>query len=170
MAAITLSDIRNAVVDYVKNDVTVTVSEVKHGISTVLQPHEKGTFDVTVTNNGDVRLTNLVYELSVSPGSIAKLLSPNETLMPVHKGLDTSSDIVTTGDEVTKMFLFPFDILDFGAVDAGETVVIHDLQVKTQASLGTATITCKLHATVDQASLFPTNQAGKASKQDLEVK
>ena len=74
--SISLTDIPAAVADYIQSNVTVEVSEVKHGISTVLQPHEKGTFDVSVTNNGDVNLTDLVYELSVSPSSVAKLISP----------------------------------------------------------------------------------------------
>ena len=65
--SISLSDIPAAVADYIQSNVTVEVSEVKHGISTVLQPHEKGTFNVTVTNNGAVRLNDLVYELSVKP-------------------------------------------------------------------------------------------------------
>jgi uncharacterized repeat protein (TIGR01451 family) len=81
--SVNLSDLSAAVADYVERNVTVEVSEVKHGISTVPQPHEKGTFNVTVTNNGAVRLTDLVYELSVSPGSVAKLISPDAPAGPL---------------------------------------------------------------------------------------
>src|SRR5262245_51316962 len=91
--SISLPDIPTAVSDYIKDNVTVEVTEVKHGISTVLQPHEKGKFDVVVTNNGTVRLTDLIYELSVSPESVAKLLSPGAILIIVRKGLDDDSDV-----------------------------------------------------------------------------
>ncbi len=50
----------------------------EHGISTVLQPNEKGKFDVVVTNNGSVRLTNLIYELSISPGAVAQLTADRQ--------------------------------------------------------------------------------------------
>jgi hypothetical protein len=62
--SISLSDLPLAVPDYVKNNVSVEVSEVTHGISTGLQPGEKGTLNISFTNNGFVRLTDLVYELS----------------------------------------------------------------------------------------------------------
>src|SRR5258708_4327330 len=103
---ISLSDIPAAVADYIKNNVTVVVTEVKHGISTVLQPHEKGKFDVVVTNNGTVRLTNIIYELSISPDNIAKLVSPDETLMAARKGIGPSAATIPNGDEVARMFLF----------------------------------------------------------------
>ena len=101
--SISLSDIPAAVADYIKNNVTVEVSDVKHGISTVLQPHEKGTFNVTVTNNGDVHLTDLVYELSVSPSSVAKLISPEGLVIFALDAID--GDPITNGDEVGKMFV-----------------------------------------------------------------
>jgi hypothetical protein len=115
--------------------VTVTVTEVKHGISTVLQPNEKGKFDVVVANNGSVRLTNLIYEPSISPGDVAKLISPSGIVMGAREGLDPSSDLIPNGQETTKMFLFPLDALNFASVDPGETVTNPELQVTTQRSL-----------------------------------
>ena len=44
-----------------------------------------------------------------------------------------------------------------------------ELQVKTQDTLGDATIKCTLHATVDQASLFPAEQEGSTVKRKLTV-
>ena len=59
--------------------------------------------------------------------------------------------------------------VDFGSVDGGASVTTPDLQVKTQGTLGDATIKCTLHATVDQASLFPAEQEGSTVKRKLTV-
>ena len=166
---ISLSDIPTAVADYIKDNVTVDVTEVKHGISTVLQPHEKGKFDVVVTNNGTVRLTNLIYELSVSPDDVAKLLSPGTILIIVRKGLEDDSDIIPTGQEATKMFVTPNTAVTFSSVDPGDSVTFPELEVKTQSSLGDATIKCSIHATVDQTSLFPEDEESSVAKQTLTV-
>ena len=167
--ALTLSDIPAAVADYIQQNVTVTVTQVKHGISSVLQPNEKGKFDVVVTNNGGVRLTDIVYELSISPDSVAKLISPSGMLMGARKGLDPASDVIANGDETAKMFLFPLDALSFSSVDAGQSVTNPELQVTTKRSLGVATITCTIHASVDQASLFPADQESTAATRKLTV-
>src|SRR5262245_63239357 len=123
-----------------------------HGISTVLQPHEKGMFDVVVTNNGTVRLTNLIYELSVSPDDVAKLVSPAGMLTSVRKGLDDDSEVIPNGQEATKMFVTPSRASVHAAVDPGDSVTYPELQVSTQNTIGDATIECSIHATVDQAS------------------
>ena len=166
--SISLTDIPAAVADYIQSNVTVEVSEVKHGISTVLQPHEKGTFNVSVTNNGDVNLTDLVYELSVSPSSVAKLISPEGLVIFALDGIDGNP--IPNGNEVDKMFIRALsNEVDFGSVDGGASVTTPDLQVKTQGTLGDATIKCTLHATVDQASLFPAEQEGSTVKRKLTV-
>jgi hypothetical protein len=166
---ISLSDIPAAVADYIKNNVTVVVTEVKHGISTVLQPNERGKFDVVVANNGSVRLTNIIYELSIAPDTVAKLVSPNERLMAARKGLDPGAATIPFGDEVATMFLFPFDVLEFASVDPGRSVTNPELQVTTQKALGDATIKCSIHATVDQASLFPADQESSVVRRMLTV-
>jgi hypothetical protein len=166
---LSLSDIPAAVADYIQNNVTVTVTEVKHGISTVLQPNEKGKFDVTVTNNGAVRLTSIIYELSISPGDVAQFLSPSGMLMGAREGLDPSSAVIPNGQETTRMFLFPLDVLNFSSVDPGETVTNPELQVTTKHDLGDATIKCTIHATVDQDSLFPADQESSVAKRKLTV-
>jgi hypothetical protein len=167
--SISLSDIPAAVADYIQSSVTVEVSEVKHGISTVLQPHEKGTFNVTVTNNGVVRLTDLVYELSVKPGKVAKLIVPEASLVfGTLDGID--GDPLAHNSEVTTMFISPFiDEVSFATIDGGASATTPDFQVKTQGTLGDATITCILHATVDQASLFPAEQERSPSTRTLTV-
>lgn len=164
---ISLSDLPAAVADYVKNTVSVRVSEVQHGISTVLQPHEKGTFNVTVTNSGVVRLSNLIYELSVSPGSVAKLISPEGPATFARDGI--GGDPIPNGSEVERLFLTGIADVSWTSVDGGASVTTEDLQVKTQQTLGDATIECTLHATVDQTSLFPGEQAGSPTTRKLTV-
>ena len=165
--SISLSDLPTAVADYVKNNVTVEVSEVKHGISSVLQPHEKGTFNVTVTNKGNVRLTDLVYELSVSKPKVAKLISPAG--FPTFALDDIGGDPIGGGDETNRMFVGNSLAVGWNTLEAGATVTSPDWEVKTQAELGDATIKCVLHATVDQASLFPADQEGTPSTSKLTV-
>jgi hypothetical protein len=167
--SLSLSDIPAAVAEYIKDNVTVEVTEVRHGISTVLQPNEKGTFDVVVKNNGTVRLTNIIYELSISPENVATLASPNGVLIVARTGLDPTSNEIPFGQEVARMFLFPADVVDFWSVDAGQRVTNPELQVTTQELLGDATITCTIHATVDQASLFPADRKGSVVQRTLTV-
>jgi hypothetical protein len=165
--SLSLSDFPTAVADYVKNSVSVEVSEVKHGISSVLQPHEKGTFNVTVTNNGAVRLTDLVYELSVSPGSVAQFISPEGLVVFALDGIGGKP--IPSGTEVGKLFLTGISDVSWTSVDGGASVTTTDLEVKTQAKLGDATIKCTLHATVDQSSLFPAEQEGSTTSRQLSV-
>ena len=164
---ISLSDLPAAVAEYITNNVSVHVGEVKHGTSCVLQPHEKGTFNVTVTNDGAVRLIDLVYELSISPSSVAKLVSPAG---PGTFALDGfGGDPIPNGAEVDRLFLSGLADVSWTSVDGGASMTTSDLQVKTQAALGDATIRCTLHAAVDQASLFPVEHAGSAARRDLTV-
>jgi hypothetical protein len=165
--AISLSDLPAAVADYVKHNVSVEVSDVKHGISTVLQPNEKGIFNVTVTNNGTVRLTDLVYELSISPGSVARLISPEGPVIFALDGIDGNP--IPHGTEVVELFLTGLESVSWTSVDGGASVTTIDLPVKTQSTLGDATITCTLHATVDQTSLFPAEQQGSTTTRKLTV-
>jgi hypothetical protein len=166
---ISLSDIPTAVADYIKDNVTVEVTEVKHGISTVLQPHEKGKFDVVVTNKGSVRLTNLVYELSISPDNVAKLVSPAGIVIMVRESLDSDSDGIQHGDEVATMFVTPNDAVTYASLDPNASVTFPELQVSTQEILGDATIECSIHAAVDQESLFPEDEESSVAKQTLTV-
>ena len=166
--AISLSDLPAVVADYVKNNVSVKVSAVQHGISTVLQPHEKGTFNVTVTNCGALRFTDLIYELSVSPGSVAKLISPEGPAIFALDGI--GGNPIPNGSEVEKLFLCGIPDVSWTSVDGGASVTTEDLEVKTQETLGDATIECTLHVTVDQNSLFPAEHAGSPTTRKITVK
>jgi hypothetical protein len=161
-----LSDLPAAVADYVTNHLTIEVSAVQHGISTVLQPNEKGTFHVTVTNKGAVRLTDLIYELSVSPKSVAQLISPTDAVVFAQTSLGGTP--IPNGREVDTMFLSAIDAVSWTSVDGGASVSTLELEVKTQ-SWGRATIECTVRATVDQSSLFPPEQEGPSARCQLTV-
>ena len=95
---ISLSDIPTAVADYIKDNVTVEVTEVKHGISTVLQPHEKGKFDVIVTNNGNVPSHRPHLRAVDLAGQCGQARVPGRD--PHHcKAVDPDSDVIPNGDE-----------------------------------------------------------------------
>ena len=83
---------------------------------------------------------------------------------------DIDGDPIPNGNEVDTMFIRVIsNDVNFGSVDGGASVTTPDFQVKTQGTLGEATITCTLHATVDQASLFPAEQEGSPAKRTLSV-
>jgi hypothetical protein len=113
-------------------------------------------------------LTDLVYELSISPTSVAKLISPAGLVIIALDGLDGGP--IPNGNEVNTMFISAItDEVTWGALDPGEVVTAPEFQVKTQTALGNATIKCTLHATIDQASLFPPEQGGTTVKRTLTV-
>jgi Nitrile hydratase beta subunit len=59
--------------------------------------------------------------------------------------------------------------LGFGDQPQPQPGASQPLEVKTEATLGDATIKCTLHATVDQASLFPAEQKGSTTTRNLTV-
>ena len=73
--SIDLSDIPAAVADYLNTQVTTAISTLTPTSST-LNPNEEASFTVTVTNIGDVRLTDVKYHVQISPATIAKLKVP----------------------------------------------------------------------------------------------
>ncbi len=74
-----------------------------------------------------------------------------------------------TAAEVDRLFLSGLGDVSWTSVDGGASTTTADLQVKTQAIVGDATIRCTLHASVDQASLFPVEQAGSTATRTLTV-
>jgi hypothetical protein len=81
---IELSDIPNAVADYLDKHVTTVVDNVSSGGT--IEDNEIGTFDVTVTNDpapdGGVRLVNVRYHLTVSPAGVAKFVADSSRSVP----------------------------------------------------------------------------------------
>jgi hypothetical protein len=168
--SITLTDVPAAVADYVKQKVTVEVSEVMHGGSRVLEPDERAGFAVTLTNAADgIRLVNIVYDLRIDPDSVAKLLAFGSILRPSRGGFDLSLPVLKEDDEVGRLVVWPFEATGLATLDPGQVIRFDDLSVQTK-QLGEATVTCRIYATVDQSSLFPPDQPGSTVKRAMKVR
>src|SRR5262245_652571 len=105
---IDLSDIPTAVADYLDNHVTTEVSDVSSGGT--IEDGEIGTFDVTVTNAGapdGVRLVNVRYHLTVSPGNVAKLVADSSALAPQRATINPNDPVLLNGELTEVMFIFP---------------------------------------------------------------
>jgi hypothetical protein len=70
--SISLSDLPAAVAEYITNHVSVRVGEVKHGTSSVLRPHEKGTSDLEVTTQATLgeAIISCTLHARVDPASV----------------------------------------------------------------------------------------------------
>jgi hypothetical protein len=167
--SLTLTDLAAAVADYVRQKVAVEVSEVTHGSSSVLQPHERDRFTVTLTNATDgVRLVNIVYDLSIDPDSVAVLHGFGSALMPSREGFDLRLPLLQEDQEVSRLVVWPNERTGLATLDPGQVIKFDDFSVQTK-KIGDATIKCHIYATVDQASLFPQDQPGSTVKRTLKV-
>jgi hypothetical protein len=167
--SITLTDVPAAVADYVKQKVTVEVSEVMHGSSRVLEPDERAGFTVTLANAADgIRLINIVYDLTVDPDSVARLLAFGSILRPSREGFDLSLPVLREDDQVGRLVVWPREATGLATLDPGQVITFDGLSVQTR-KLGDATVTCRIYATVDQASLFPRDQPGSTVERAMKV-
>ena len=167
---IDLSDIPTAVGEYLDTHVTTVVSAVSSGGT--IEEDEIGEFTVTVTNAAapdGVRLINVRYHLTVSPGSVAKFQTDSSALMPQRPTIDPSSPAFGFGDLTEEMFLFPNSgFLTQAELNVGEVAVIEGLNVKA-LGVGSATIKCHIHADIDQDSLFPNSQNSPNGRREFSV-
>jgi len=167
--SITLTDVSAAVADYIKQNVTVEVSNVTHGTSSVLQPDEEATFTVTLTNATDgVRLINIVYDLSIHPSSAAYFHPFGSVTRPCRSEFDLSKPILTEDDKPSRLVVWPINGSSLGTLDPGQVIKFDDFAIHTE-TLGDATVNCHIYATVDQASLFPPDQASSTVKRSFTV-
>jgi hypothetical protein len=166
---ITLTDVPAAVADYIEQNVTVEVSEVTHGSSSVLQPHERAKFTVTLTNEAHgVRLVDIVYDLSIAPDTVARLHAFGSALMPSREGFDLSLPPLKEDQEVGRLVVWPNERTGLATLEPGQVIKFDDFSVQTK-KLGDATIKCRIYASVDQASLFPPDQPANTVKRTLKV-
>jgi hypothetical protein len=167
--SITLTDVPAAVADYIRQNVTIEVSEVTHGKSSVLQPNERATFAITLVNATDVvGLVDIVYDVSIHPDSVAVLRAFSPTLLPCRKKFDLSLDPMNEGDENGRLVIWPAKVSGYATLVPGGTITFGDFSVQTK-DLGDATVKCHIYASVDQASLFPPDQPGSTVEQKLTV-
>jgi hypothetical protein len=167
---IDLFDIPTAVADYLDTQVTTTVSEMSSGGT--IEADELGTFSVTVTNAAapeGVRLVNVRYHLTISPASVAKFQADSSALLLQRATINPSDPLLTNGQLVDEIFLFPMaGVLSQAELDVGEVAVIDGLNVKA-LKVGAATIKCHIHADIDQDSLFPRSENSPNGKRQFSV-
>ena len=160
--SIDLSDIPAAVADYLNTQVTTAISTLTPTSGT-LNPNEEASFTVTVTNIGDVRLTDVKYHVQISPATIAKLKVPAGAAIFPRATTDPNDPLLARNTFVDNMVLFLLST----TLDPGEVVVI-GLEAK-GLDEGTATITCHIHGNIDQASLFPQGENSTNGRRALTV-
>jgi hypothetical protein len=167
---IELSDLPNAVADYLDTHVSVEVSEISSGNS--IEHDEFGTYSVTVTNAGPpdgVRLVNVRYHLTISPKSVAKLVADTSALAPQRKTINPNDPTLANGELTDVMFIFPVPgFTDQAELDVGETTTFENLEVKGLRP-GNATITCHIHADIDENDLFPKSENSPTAEVTFDV-
>jgi hypothetical protein len=165
---INISDIPNAVADYLNTQVKSTVSEVDPDVTDSLQPGEGGTFSVTVKNAAapdGVRLINVKHHLRISPDDAvmpAKLRVP--ATPPARATGDPNDPVLAVNLQVAEMYLFPLDPV----LEIGDTDIVSGLRVNA-LSVGTSEITCHVHADVDENELFPHGENNPNGKREFDV-
>ncbi len=167
--SITLTDIPDAVDEYLETQVITTVSPVtpKDEKQDVLTPGQDGRVTVTATN-GDatkgVRLRNLVYQVTVKDGAVLKLIPPAVNSVSLQAFEDKEATKPINDTKARKEF-FVVPLIN-NVLDAGEAGTISlDVHCLDQ---GQTSITARLHADVDQDELFPTSKT-KNGEQTVDV-
>jgi hypothetical protein len=152
-----VTDIRDAVVAAVTSKVTVLVTST--GIptgQTAFNPGETVTYSLKVTNAVDGgQLNNVRLHVFVSDASELKLIVPPTATATAYQAA-TGTAVYTAGSEQSVMFL---STTALPVLSPGETVTISNLTVKGVA-VGSPSISAHIHADVDMAWLFPTNNGG----------
>jgi hypothetical protein len=97
--AINLSDLRQAVLDYLENKVTILIGPFNPLHGHVINPKEVFTFNVGVRNasaaDGGIALTNVRYQVSVSNGNVATIRVPGN-----GTSIDRVGQPIAAGSEV----------------------------------------------------------------------
>lgn len=167
--SIILSDVPAAVTDYIEQNVTVEVSDVTHSTSSVLQPDEDATFTVTLTNATEgVRLTDIVWDLSVHPPAAAYLYPFGSLTRPCRNEFDLSKPVLREDDKPSRLVVWPIEVTGLATLEPGQVIKFDGFSLHTK-ELGDATLRCHIYATVDQASLFPADQPSSTVKRPFTV-
>lgn len=157
-----LQNIRNAVRTYLNTRVTVLISALTPEAGITIQPDEKFSFSITVTNataaTGGIALKNVRYRLWMQNYAVGKLIVPPHPMRAYSKWLETSIER-TPGDEISDdMYLFPPNEKNY--LRPGETDTISGLEGRAgdAPAGGTTDIRFKIRAEVDMDYLFPKHE------------
>lgn len=159
-----LQDIRTAAIAAVTTKVVTTVSAVTADVPVAISPNEEFTFSVTAANTGvdAISLVNVVYHLTVSNNAILELKVPANP--PARASSSPTAAVLTVGDFVSGMFLFPTD----NSLTAGDSDTISGLKGRARA-LGNASIRCHIHGDPNLDFLFPKGTVGVDGSRNVVV-
>lgn len=159
-----LQDIRTAAIAAVTTKVVTTVSAVTADVPVAISPNEEFTFSVTAANTGvdAISLVNVVYHLTVSNSAILELKVPANP--PARASSSPTAAVLTVGDFVSGMFLFPTD----NSLTAGDSDTISGLKGRARA-LGNASIRCHIHGDPNLDFLFPKGTVGVDGSRNVVV-
>lgn len=166
---IALTDIASAVHDYLDTHVTIEITKV----TAHLEPLEEGTFTVQVTNAGaptGVQLTGLAFHVTVPDPTVIDILALDDPagIHTTRENANPNSAVVKNGDVAPNGEMCVFlNADDQATLDVGET---SQLELRYRAKkAGQTSIKCHIHATVDEKTLFPSNQPGVNDEHQVKV-
>ena len=165
---IALTDIANAIRDYIDKEVTVDITKVTAN----LEPLEEGTYTLTATNAAaptGVKLTGLAFHVTVEDPTIIDILALDDAagIHTTRENANPNSTVLINSEVAPggEMCVFLND--DFGVLDVGDSARV-ELRY-TAKKAGQTSIKCHTHASVEQDTLFPTNQAGVNDQHTVKV-
>ncbi|MGI9597493.1 MAG: hypothetical protein ACR2QK_15115 [Acidimicrobiales bacterium] len=155
---IDLADVPAAVADYLETQVAITISKIKPRLGRNFGTGEEATCTLTVTNEGAAKLINVVYHLAISRPAVAKLEVPSSVIYVYRATTDKNDPQLSGGTLVGEMVIFPRESDEVSEsydniLEPGENQTF-DLVLQ-GVNEGDAELTCHIHGTVDQGSLFP---------------
>lgn len=159
-----LLDLRNTVATYVGANVDVTIREFEAVTGNTIDPGEDFKVPLEATNTGDVNLVNVTWFVEmVTANAETRLVAPDQPMI-ARTGPTEDSPVLTPGDEVEEMYLFP----ERGrrVLEPGETNVVKVLAHGPSDPAGeSVAFQFKILADVDEAWLFPVdNPAGPTAR------
>lgn len=166
---IALTDLANAVGNYLDTEVTLDITKVTSNV----EPFESGSFTITATNAGDpdgVKLTDLAFHITVKDPTIIDILGLDDAagLKTSRQDANPNSAVVVNGTVAPNGEMCVFFNGGNGVLDVGKSKTA-EIQY-TGKAVGTTTILCHVHATVAPEELFPSDTRGvKHSKHDVTI-
>jgi hypothetical protein len=165
-----LTDFRTAAENYMRENITTSVTPPEPDDEGVISQNEEFSFDLVATNAGDpdgIDVTNISYHLE-SAGAGIQLIVPPETVAIARSGpLETSSQL-TPGSLVTSMFLFGITD-DPKALGIGDGDAIRGVRGKAGNQLGVGQLTLHVHGDPDFEKLFPENRGNRRTSTEVNV-